>query len=285
MAKIFGIPAENIYNLFTALYMRGRDLTENQYMADYYALAWTDNPEDNKKQFVEIAWQAYNNGDMEAYEEVKDILVTDLGFSEDTINDNMKKFYASQYATIPGDTKLANGYQHLYELYKTDKEAFEAEYNKMLDIGFTEEAIKDGVETQMKAEAGVKSVSDLEERFAAPGTKTETKKPEITKPSASRPKEPEPEPEPEPEETKPKRKLVSATEGPKKQSKKEYKEPQDGTLNSSWLGGYHYSNGTLQLQVNGAWYTYNNVPEEVFQGLLDAPSAGSYFSYNIKGRY
>lgn len=118
-----------------------------------------------------------------------------------------------------------------------------------------------------------------------PGTKTE--KPEITKPSASRPQTPEPEsqPEPETEETKPKHNFVSATEGPKKQSDKKKTAPQEGTLSSSLLGGYYYNNGTLQLQVNGAWYTYNNVPEEVFQGLLDAPSAGSYFSYNIKGKY
>jgi len=36
---------------------------------------------------------------------------------------------------------------------------------------------------------------------------------------------------------------------------------------------------------SGSVYTYSDVPETVYEGLLSAPSAGSYFAANIKDQF
>jgi KTSC domain len=36
---------------------------------------------------------------------------------------------------------------------------------------------------------------------------------------------------------------------------------------------------------NGAVYQYFHVPRNVYRDLLSAPSKGSYFNHNIRGRY
>ena len=37
--------------------------------------------------------------------------------------------------------------------------------------------------------------------------------------------------------------------------------------------------------VRGASYTYQNVPEDVYEALIQAPSAGQFFASQIKTRY
>jgi hypothetical protein len=48
--------------------------------------------------------------------------------------------------------------------------------------------------------------------------------------------------------------------------------------------GYDEDSSTMQLQFkNGGLYQYFDVPEDVFIGLRDAPSAGKYLAERIKG--
>ncbi len=59
-------------------------------------------------------------------------------------------------------------------------------------------------------------------------------------------------------------------------------------LRSSNLRRCAYDPETERLQVeflSGQTYAYDGVPASVFQGLLEAPSAGSYFHREIKGVY
>lgn len=57
-------------------------------------------------------------------------------------------------------------------------------------------------------------------------------------------------------------------------------------INSSNLESVGYENNTLYIRFHsGGLYSYSNVPESVYQGLMTAGSHGRYFHYNIKGRY
>lgn len=59
-------------------------------------------------------------------------------------------------------------------------------------------------------------------------------------------------------------------------------------LLSSWLafGEYDPNDGTLELTtLRGATLTHENVPEDVAQGLFDAPSPGSYWHEVLKDAY
>ena len=48
--------------------------------------------------------------------------------------------------------------------------------------------------------------------------------------------------------------------------------------------GYDEMTGELQVQFvhGGEIYSYQNVPPEVYFGLLNAPSKGTFFAYNIR---
>lgn len=49
---------------------------------------------------------------------------------------------------------------------------------------------------------------------------------------------------------------------------------------------YDLESENLDLQFsNGTIYTYSNVPEDEYQGLVGSASVGSYFHNNIKGSY
>ena len=57
---------------------------------------------------------------------------------------------------------------------------------------------------------------------------------------------------------------------------------------SSHLDAVDYDSDTLQMTVtfkDGRSWRYDGVPVTMFQGIQHAPSAGSYFARNIKGRY
>jgi len=59
-------------------------------------------------------------------------------------------------------------------------------------------------------------------------------------------------------------------------------------VSSSNLASVGYDSATRTLHVefkSGAVYEYYDVPEAEYQGLIDAPSKGSYFHQNIKDRY
>lgn len=50
--------------------------------------------------------------------------------------------------------------------------------------------------------------------------------------------------------------------------------------------GYEAETQTLYVTfTNGSTYTYEAVPEDVYQGLLSAESVGKYLNQNVKGHY
>ena len=50
--------------------------------------------------------------------------------------------------------------------------------------------------------------------------------------------------------------------------------------------GYDSESATLEVEfASGTVYQYFDVPEAVFQGILEAPSAGQFHAENIKGVY
>lgn len=60
------------------------------------------------------------------------------------------------------------------------------------------------------------------------------------------------------------------------------------TFQSSNIRSASYNLAERILEItfsNGGTYQYRNVPQEVFAGLLQAPSAGRYVARQIKNRY
>lgn len=60
------------------------------------------------------------------------------------------------------------------------------------------------------------------------------------------------------------------------------------SVNSSNLRsvGYDRSTQTLEIEFNsGSVYQYYNVPESVYNGLMNASSHGQYFAQNIRDAY
>lgn len=50
--------------------------------------------------------------------------------------------------------------------------------------------------------------------------------------------------------------------------------------------GYDSSSQTLEIEfLNGTIYQYFDIPESIYQGLIDADSHGKYLAANIKGAY
>jgi hypothetical protein len=50
--------------------------------------------------------------------------------------------------------------------------------------------------------------------------------------------------------------------------------------------GYDAGSQTLAITfVSGSTYEYSGVPRSVYEGLLSAPSKGSYFNTHVKGQY
>lgn len=59
-------------------------------------------------------------------------------------------------------------------------------------------------------------------------------------------------------------------------------------FDSTSLRSCAYDSDSRKLDItfrNGGVYTYEDVPEDVFESLRDAPSPGIYFHQNIKNKY
>lgn len=55
---------------------------------------------------------------------------------------------------------------------------------------------------------------------------------------------------------------------------------------SSNLSAVGYESRTLYVRFNdGSLYSYDNIPVEVYQGLMNASSKGQYLATFVKGRY
>jgi hypothetical protein len=49
---------------------------------------------------------------------------------------------------------------------------------------------------------------------------------------------------------------------------------------------YHYAENTLEVEFNsGQMYSYSDVPESVYTGLINSSSPGRYYHANIRGQY
>ena len=60
------------------------------------------------------------------------------------------------------------------------------------------------------------------------------------------------------------------------------------TLNSTFLKEASYDNGSRTLTVvfnNGRTYSYQNVDQTIFQGLISADSSSRFFGSNIRGKF
>lgn len=59
-------------------------------------------------------------------------------------------------------------------------------------------------------------------------------------------------------------------------------------VTSTQLSQVGYNEAAKKLRVlfvNGATYEYDTVPKEVYEGLIEAPSAGSFFNGRVKGHF
>ena len=60
------------------------------------------------------------------------------------------------------------------------------------------------------------------------------------------------------------------------------------TLNSTFLKEASYDNGSRTLTVvfnNGRTYSYQNVDQTIYQGLISADSSSRFFGANIRGKF
>jgi hypothetical protein len=57
-------------------------------------------------------------------------------------------------------------------------------------------------------------------------------------------------------------------------------------VQSSIVQSIGYENGVLEIQFhNGGIYQYFDVPAQIHQALMAAPSKGKFFAQNIRGAY
>ena len=54
---------------------------------------------------------------------------------------------------------------------------------------------------------------------------------------------------------------------------------------SEWIGVVCYENGSMNVQMQGSTYNFCNVPSNIFKGLVNATSPGTYYDQHIRGRY
>jgi hypothetical protein len=60
------------------------------------------------------------------------------------------------------------------------------------------------------------------------------------------------------------------------------------SISSTAISSASYDDETKTLEVSftsGQTYTFQNVPVEIFEGLISAPSAGKYYHSQIKGQF
>jgi hypothetical protein len=64
--------------------------------------------------------------------------------------------------------------------------------------------------------------------------------------------------------------------------------PEDGWhawQSSNVLGGNWRGDGILWIRFNDSYYVHSGIPEDVWKGLLAAPSKGKYYAAVIRGKY
>ncbi|MBS4007316.1 MAG: KTSC domain-containing protein [Clostridium sp.] len=59
-------------------------------------------------------------------------------------------------------------------------------------------------------------------------------------------------------------------------------------VDSSNIEAIGYDDGTSDLHIqftSGSYYIFHNVPRDIFESILYAPSKGSFFNREVKGIY
>ena len=85
---------------------------------------------------------------------------------------------------------------------------------------------------------------------------------------------------------KPKRLPVEKEAAPVKKKEKEKPGMVMKSVESSNIGAVGFEGGTLRVKFkNGSEYEYKSVPEEYYEAMMKAKSAGSFLTQNIKGRF
>jgi frataxin-like iron-binding protein CyaY len=62
----------------------------------------------------------------------------------------------------------------------------------------------------------------------------------------------------------------------------------EDAVQSSWLSDISYNAETSEVRMslsNGLAYNINNIPQELFDKWLAAPSKGNFFKTNIEGNF
>jgi KTSC domain-containing protein len=58
------------------------------------------------------------------------------------------------------------------------------------------------------------------------------------------------------------------------------------SVNSSAIRAIGYDGSTLTVEFHtGRTYEHPDVPDAVFEGLMQAPSKGTYYNQHIRGKY
>ena len=323
IGKLGGVPVDNIYNLFDALYKQtvsgiGKATGHEEY-SEYMLEQWGSYSGDNKKALTSIMMEAYNNGNEEDYEKMyeellaEDTLATDskttqesldsalkdrfmesrgaskqseyydylyslygsdaystevekaekFGFTEEKIEDGMKAAYARSVSGN-ADATVSDAYSSLLDLYNTDKDKYNSEYEKMIELGYTDTAIANGINAILKEQQGVDSVNDLKERYYTPAQIEENRKKEEAEAA---------------EKAKKEAAEKAAKEAAEKKESEKIKETVS-TPESSWIYsiGYDEDTGTLTVTTARGTYSYSGISKETYLDFKNAPSKGSWFN-------
>lgn len=54
---------------------------------------------------------------------------------------------------------------------------------------------------------------------------------------------------------------------------------------SDWIKGYRYDNENLYLLLNGFVYIYFDVPQDIYEGLLQSDRKGRFFNANLRSKF
>lgn len=176
VAKIAGVPVENVEKFVGATFRHVAKAAAGTYEGEYAYLRLTTSENKYASDYYDLLWRAYKN-DPEAYKKLYDQMVNLDGLNADKIKTAMEKKMKAEEGVSHVDElsqQYMNPYEEeMYSAYKSGSdEEYEAAFNKLVDeLGMTENQAIGVIEDQLKAEQGVKSVNDLEERPLSPEKK------------------------------------------------------------------------------------------------------------------
>jgi len=180
VGKVFGISAPNVTRDIYGM-LRTIALETGNIPAQYEMEKWIYKASNSKNgsRFMDILYRAYNE-DKVAFDKIYAEMVAEDYYH--SVNDEGKVTTTAEYIASELKSDLIDD---LFELYKNDQAAYKEMYNDLVNRDLlatgvktddpetdtfvsTVEAIAKAMEDRMKEDQGVKSVSDLEQRFLTP---------------------------------------------------------------------------------------------------------------------